>query len=160
MSIEHPYIKNVYVAASFAYEDRDKTQTRKLDIERVINKIKQKLEKFDINFYLPHQLKIPNAWDMSLEEWAKKVFDHDYYNLMFSDLVIFISYGKENNSGSVWECGYAYAKGIPTIVIKMTNDVESLMITNTTHAIIMESDIDTYDFVNLPVVKINLEKLS
>jgi nucleoside deoxyribosyltransferase len=75
-------------------------------------------------------------------------------------LVIFISYGKENNSGSVWECGYAYAKDIPVVVIKMTDDAESLMITNTARAIIKEEDIENYDFVNLPVVKIDLDKLS
>lgn len=90
----------------------------------------------------------------------RNVLNHDYINLYLSDLVIFISYGKENNSGSVWECGYAFAKGIPTIVIKMTNDCESLMISNTAHAIIREDDIENYDFENLPIVKINLEKLS
>ena len=150
-------IEQVYVAASFAYADRNKTESRKADIERVVNKIKQKL---NANFYLPHQLKIENAWDMSLADWAKKVFDHDYYNLYLADLVIFISYGKENNAGSVWECGYAYAKGIPTVVVKMTDDAESLMISNTAHAIIREEDIDTYDFVKLPFIKTDLDKLS
>lgn len=150
-------MKRVYVAASFAYADRNKTEQRKADIERIVGKIKEKL---NANFYLPHQLKIENAWDMSLGEWARKVFEHDYDNLNSADLVIFISYGKENNSGSVWECGYAYAKDIPVVVIKMTDDAESLMISNTTHAIIREEDIETYDFVRLPVVKVDLDKLS
>ena len=55
-------MKKVYIAASFAYEDRNRTESRKADIERVVSKIKEKL---DANFYLPHQLKIENAWDMS-----------------------------------------------------------------------------------------------
>ena len=150
-------MKRVYVAASFAYADRNKTEQRKADIERTVSKIKEKL---NANFYLPHQLKIENAWDMSLGEWAKKVFDHDYYNLYFADLVIFIGYGKENNSGSVWECGYAYAKGIPVVVIKMTDDTESLMISNTARAIIREEDVSSYDFINLPAIKTDLDKLS
>lgn len=148
-------MKRVYVAASFAYADRDKTEQRKADIDRVVSKIK-----LEAGFYLPHHLKIENAWDMSLEAWARKVFEHDYDNLNSADLVIFISYGKENNSGSVWECGYAYAKDIPVVVIKMTDDAESLMITNTARAIIKEEDIENYDFVNLPAVKIDLDKLS
>ena len=148
-------MKRVYVAASFAYADRNKTEQRKADIDRVVSKIK-----LDADFYLPHHLKIENAWDMSLEDWARKVFEHDYDNLNSADLVIFISYGKENNSGSVWECGYAYAKDIPVVVIKMTDDAESLMITNTARAIIKEKDIENYDFVNLPAIKIDLDKLS
>ena len=150
-------IENVYVAASFAYADRNKTEARKADIERIVSKVKQKL---NADFYIPHQLKIENAWDMSLEDWARKVFEHDFDNLNSADLVIFISYGKENNSGSVWECGYAYAKDIPVVVIKMTDDTESLMISNTARAIIREEDISSYDFVNLPAIKTALDKLS
>lgn len=148
-------MKRVYVAASFAYEDRNKTEQRKADIDRVVSKIN-----LEAGFYLPHHLKIENAWDMSLEDWARKVFEHDYDNLNSADLVVFISYGKENNSGSVWECGYAYAKGIPVVVVKMTDDTESLMISNTARAIIRESDIEDYDFINLPAIKTDLDKLS
>ena len=148
-------MKKVYVAASFAYADRNKTEQRKADIDRVVSKIN-----LEAGFYLPHHLKIENAWDMSLEDWARKVFEHDYDNLNSADLVVFISYGKENNSGSVWECGYAYAKDIPVVVIKMTDDVESLMISNTARAIIREEDVSNYDFVNLPEYKTNLDKLS
>lgn len=149
----------IYTAASFAYADRGKTESRKEDIERVVNKVKQTLN-YPNAFYLPHQLKIPNAWDISLEEWARKVYEHDIKALDAADLVLFISYGKENNSGSVWECGYAYAKNIPVVVIKMTDDTESLMISNTARAIIREEDINSYDFINLPAIKTELNKLS
>ncbi len=152
-----------YIAASFAYQDRNKTESRKEDIERIVNKINKSLYYYSetrFDFYIPHQLKIPNAWDMSLEEWARKVYEHDINALDSCDVVIFISYGKENNSGSVWECGYAYAKNIPIVVIKMTNDIESLMVTNTVRAIIKEEDIEDYDFINLPKVICTLEKLS
>jgi len=147
----------VYIAASFAYNDRTKTEHRKLDIERVVGKIRKHL---NAEFYLPHQLKIPNAWDMSLEDWAHKVFEHDIGALYSADLVIFISYGKENNSGSVWECGYAYAKGIPVVVVKMTPDVESLMITSTAKAIVREDELDQYDFETLPKFITNLDMIS
>ena len=147
----------VYVAASFAYNDRTKTEHRKADIERVVNVIQSKLK---ADYYLPHQLKIPNAWDMSLEDWSNKVFEHDIGSLYSADLVIFISYGKENNSGSVWECGFAYAKGIPVVVVKMTDDVESLMITSTARAILREDELKQYDFEVLPKFKTTLEQIS
>ena len=147
----------VYVAASFAYKDRNKTEARKADIEYIVNRVKQKL---NADFYIPHQLKIENAWDMSLEAWAKKVYEHDINVLYSADLVLFISYGKENNSGSVWECGYAYAKGIPVVVVKMTEDIESLMISNTARAIIRANEIEDYDFSKLPRYKTALPELS
>lgn len=149
------YYNNVYVAASFAYEDREKTNKRKSEIEDVVSKINLKT-----NFYLPHQLKIENAWDISLEEWSRKVFEEDLKALNEADLVIFISYGKENNSGSVWEVGYAYGKQIPIIMIKMTDGAESLMITNSVRAIIQREDISTYDFTTLPEYKTILNKIS
>lgn len=150
----------IYIAASFAYADRNKTESRKADIERIINKVKQSLHNYPDEYYIPHQLKIENAWDMSLEDWARKVFEHDYQALTNADYVIFISFGKENNAGSVWECGYAYAKNIPVVVIKMTDKAESLMVSNTAQAIITEDDIATYDFIGLPKYKTKLERLS
>ena len=147
----------VYVAASFAYNDRTKTEHRKADIERVVNKVKQKL---DAEFYLPHQLKIPNAWDISLEEWSNAVYQHDIEALDQASLVIFISYGKENNSGSVWACGYATARGTPIVVVKMTNDVESLMITSSVRAIVRENELNQYDFDTLPKFKTTIEQIS
>ena len=148
-------MKKVYVAASFAYEDREKTNQRKAEIERVVSKVNLKAA-----FYLPHQLKIENAWDISLEEWSRKVFEHDLEALDTADLILFISYGKENNSGSVWEVGYGYGKNIPIVMIKMTDAVESLMLSNSVRAVIREEDIKEYDFTKLPEYKTDLDKLS
>ena len=147
----------VYVAASFAYSDKNKTNERKKIIENVIEKIKKYLNAY---FYLPHQLKIKDAWNMSLQDWAKSVFCEDMLALINADLVIFISFGKESNAGSVWECGYAYAKQKPVIVIKMTDEPESLMITNTARAILTYSEIDTYDWNKRDEYTTNINKIS
>ena len=152
-------MKKVYVAASFAYEDKEKTEERKKQIEEVVSQIK-KIVGRKFGWYLPHQFKIENAWDISLEEWSQKVFDHDLLCLGEADLVIFISYGKENNAGAVWEVGYAFAENIKTIVIKMTDQPESLMISQSVHAIIKKEEIDSYDWDNLPKYKTQLDKLS
>lgn len=152
-------MKKVYVAASFAYADKDKTNQRKNEIEEVVREIQSKTGE-EVSWYLPHQLKIENAWDISLEEWSQKVFEHDLQALLEADLVLFISYGKENNAGAVWEVGYATAKGIQTVVVKMTDEVESLMITQSVHSILTKEEITNYDWVNLPKYKTKLEKLS
>lgn len=151
----------VYVAASFAYEDKEKTSQRKYQIEKIIEQIKARREVFPRDqFYLPHQLKIPNAWDISLEEWSRKVYEHDLSFLETCDLVIFISFGKENNSGSVWEVGYAAALTTKVVVIKMTDEPESLMVTESAHAIIKADEIERYDWYEIPPYKTKLDKIS
>lgn len=155
----------VYIAASFAYEDKAKTSQRKDLIEKTVERIKKHL---DGDYYLPHQLKIPNAWDISLEEWSLAVYLHDLAALENANVVIFLSFGKENNAGSAWEMGYVsgynmhmehhYAKTV--VVVKMTNEPESLMISNSVDRIIMSDEIETYDWKTLPEYKTKLEKLS
>lgn len=156
----------VYVAASFAYEDRAKTEERKLIIEKTVERLKKVLPGDNI-FYLPHQLKIPNAWDMSLEEWSQAVFEEDLRHLANANLVIFLSFGKENNAGSVWEVGFHYKNMLSdiddwhlTITIKMTDEPESLMITNSSRAVITVDEIESYDWDKMPKYKTNLERIS
>lgn len=166
-------MRNIYVAASFAYAERARTEARKAIIEQVIEKVKKAFyeNKITADFYLPHQLKIENAWDISLEEWCQKVYEHDIAALLKADTVIFLSFGKENNAGAVWEVGWAaghnqcldatvksYAKKI--ICIKMTDDAESLMVSQSVDAIIREDEIDSYDWIDMPHYRTKLDKLS
>jgi len=170
--------KYVYIAASFAYEDKAKTSKRKYLIEKTVKRIKDTISSLTKNspdeylFYIPHQLKIPNAWDMSLEAWSEKVYHEDFIHLVDSDIVIFLSFGKENNAGSVFEVGYVCGSNDifkfsnrekdmkKLVVVKMTDEPESLMITNSCDTIISEKDIESYDWINLPEFRTILEKLS
>lgn len=77
--------------------------------------------------YCPWELKIENAWDMPQEEWAKKVFDADVTAINVCEIMIVISIGRESTAGTNWEQGYAFAKGIPTHVIQITDKSTSLM---------------------------------
>ena len=148
----------IYVAASFAYADKHKSEQRKKEIEEVVDSIRQLNDSFV--FFLPHQLHIPNAWNMDLKEWSTMVYENDIKGLEESDVVLFISYGKENNAGSIWEAGYAFAKNKPVIMVKMTEEVESLMIFGSARAIIMRGEIQSYDWNNLPAYITPLNKLS
>lgn len=77
--------------------------------------------------YAPWELKIPNAWDYSQEDWAQMVFDVDVETLEHSDYMIMVSTGRDSTAGTNWEQGYAYAKGIPVIVLQITPNTTSLM---------------------------------
>lgn len=142
----------IYIACSFAYKDRVKTSIRKETMEKCENILKNR----GFEIYNPSKLKIPNAWDYSMWDWGKMVFDADRAEIDTSDMVVFISYGKENNAGSVWEVGYAYAKNIPVIMISMNKDCpESLMLIHSAHTCLESLDqLKTYDFNSLPKYQI------
>ena len=156
---------NIYIAASFAYEDKAKTSQKKDLIEKTVKRLKKFLKG---DYYLPHQLKIPNAWDISLEEWSKAVYEHDIKALNDADLVIFLSFGKENNAGSAWEVGYIVGRNNKVlsfdeqklVLVKMTDEPESLMISNSIDRIITSNEIETYDWKTLPKYRTKMEKIS
>lgn len=163
---------NIYICASFCYEDKKKTSERKYLIEKTVERLK-KVIPGNNHYYLPHQLTIPNAWDISMEEWANAVYEHDMNELNKADRVIFLSFGKENNAGSVWEIGYVHGintgwnyienpeiKPKQVVMIKMTDEIESLMITSSLYIIMKEKEIETYDWTKMPVYRTELEKLS
>lgn len=140
----------IYLAGSFAYDNPQTTAQRKAEIEQVAKILQQK--GFDV--YTPHQFFVENAWSLSLEEWAQKVFDADVEQLNNCDIVVLLSYGKINNSGCIWECGYCYAKGIKVVVVRMTNTTESLMVLGGAHAVLNGVDgLETYDFATMPKIK-------
>ena len=77
--------------------------------------------------YCPFELKIPNAWDYSQEDWAKMVFDKDVAAIDECDFVVMISDGRSSSAGTNWEQGYAYAKGKPIFVFQWAHCDTSLM---------------------------------
>ena len=85
------------------------------------------LREKEVDIYCPWELKIENAWDMPQEEWAKHVFIADVAAIDSCEAVILISIGRNSTSGTNWEQGYAFAKGIPVHVIQITNEPTSLM---------------------------------
>jgi len=77
--------------------------------------------------YCPWELKIENAWDMSQEEWARRVFEADIKAIQECDVFIMISPGRESTAGTNWENGYAYGLNKHIITIQITDKPTSLM---------------------------------
>ena len=79
--------------------------------------------------YMPSQLKIPNAWGMTMQEWAHCVFTVDVMKLDKADWVVVLDYGRHNTAGTSWECGYAFGKGKKILVVRMPGvEEQSLMV--------------------------------
>lgn len=154
-------VLEIYLACSFAYEDKNLTNERKDTMKEIQDYLespefanKYSLDK--VNVYNPSTLKIKNAWDYSFWDWGNLVFEADRDHVNEADLIVFVSYGKENNAGSVWETGYAYSKNIPVILVSMNPDSpESLMVVHSAHACIDGiSGLKQYDFNSMPKTRI------
>lgn len=140
----------IYIAASFACDDREETERRKQVINKVVARLRSSIP--NGRFYVPHELIVENAWEISLKQWATKVYDTDIAALQLADLVIFLSFGKNNNAGSAWECGYACGRHIPVVAIRLTQDTESVMLFGSARAIIDSPQIEWYDWQTLPCI--------
>ena len=80
--------------------------------------------------YVPMEHQIENAWDYKNYVWANMVFEEDVKAIRECDEVCCIYYGLYSDSGTAWECGFAYGIGKPVTLIDMANEEVSLMMVN------------------------------
>ena len=59
----------------------------------------------------------PDCENISNLEWGKMVFEYDINKIKQSQLVVAIYDTQYSDSGTAWELGYAYALGIPVILL-------------------------------------------
>lgn len=81
----------------------------KRERQKVLEYAKRYRQDFEV--YVPMEHKIENAWGLSQDKWARKVFEEDIKAIQECDEVVCLYYGLYSDSGSAWECGYAYALG-------------------------------------------------
>ena len=77
--------------------------------------------------YVPQEHTVPNAWDMSQEDWAREVFKMDVAAIQDCDMVFVVYDGLYSDSGTAWEIGYAYALG-KHIAINVNENVNDMSI--------------------------------
>jgi len=103
------------------------------ELKKRITTVVEYLREKGHSVYSPMELKIPNAWDLPNQEWAKKVYDKDIKELTNADMIVCIYNGFNfaGGTGTAWELGYARAMGKDVIVL--CTDIkskQSLMIVN------------------------------
>lgn len=124
----------IYMAGPF-FNEREIAKMKKM-IEVVKNKYPE------AELFIPMEHKIKNGEELPNPVWAKKVFDMDVKAIDESDFVVAMYLGHYSDTGTVWEQGYAYGKGVPVILYvpeSMKDDV-SLMVMNSCLGIIREED--------------------
>ena len=81
--------------------------------------------------------------------WSKETFMNDKKFIDWADVVVMLYYGGYSDSGTAWECGYAYGTKTPVVVVQLGED-SNLMVHEGCHSNITLEELKTYDFEMLP----------
>lgn len=82
--------------------------------------------------------------------WSKETFMNDRRFIDWADAVVMLYYGAYSDSGTAWECGYAYGTNKPVIVVHLGDD-SNLMVHEGCHSNITIDELKEYDFDAMPV---------
>lgn len=133
-------MKKVYLAAPFFDEK---------EIE-IVEKVKEILRAKNLDVFAPIENQHKDL-EFGSMEWRNTVFNSDVKGIDDADVVVAINCkGNYDDSGTMWEIGYSYAKNIPVIVVNVTGETINLMIANSLHAVITSyKELEEYDFAAL-----------
>lgn len=121
-----------------------------------IEKIKQKFRVLNgrclIGYYDPKEHQVPNAWGMSMSEWARCIFALDVVAIDNADWVVVCDYGRKGTAGTAWEAGYAFGKDKKILIIEMSE-------TDTDYSVMMRGCCSNYctkeEFIGAPIDEIS-----
>ena len=99
----------IYIAGPFF------TDEERAFLKVVIESVKEIFPNEEL--FIPMEHFIPNGENLSNNEWAEAVFKMDVEALNKCDRVVAAYLGLRSDTGTAWEIGYAYAKGIPVDLI-------------------------------------------
>lgn len=109
--------------------------------------------------YCPWGLHIPHAWNYPNNEWGQMVFANDIAALENCDAAVMLSYGRESTAGANWEAGYLYARSKKIIVVEMTDNIMSIMVSNGCYARVKGlNGLRAYDFNTMPMLRTDTEQ--
>lgn len=100
------------------------------------------------DLYVPMEHTVEGAWEMSNAIWAERVFEEDIHAIDEAEIVFVINFGMYSDSGTAWECGYAYAKGKKVVTIIVAPQT-------TTYSLMMINGCDTIININNPLVEVS-----
>ena len=110
----------VYLASPFFNDEENKYY------EKMIKMLRDEGHKV----FVPKEHEIPNAWDLPNDLWGESVFAVDILGIQKCDVVVVLNHGMYSDSGTAWECGYAYALGKDVVNVLCGEGNFSLMMLN------------------------------
>jgi nucleoside 2-deoxyribosyltransferase len=137
----------VYLASPFFNEEENNVYHNVIDILR---------GQENIDLFVPKEHTIPNAWDLCNRVWAENVFAVDLLALQKADVVVVLNFGMYSDSGTAWECGYAYALGKKVVNVCVGYDKAfSLMMLNGTNCVVSLADLSLWTLEEMLEGEIN-----
>lgn len=135
-------VEKIYLASPFFDEEEIKRMEAVRDI----------LREKGLDVFVPNEHQHKDL-EFGSREWREATFNSDVKAIDLADAVVAInSKGNYDDSGTMWEIGYAYAKGIPVVVVNLTGETINLMIADSLHALVTSlEELKDYDFKTMPV---------
>lgn len=119
-----------------------------------INKAVEILRDKGLEVFIPMEHDVENKESLTNAQWAEKIFEIDRNGIDECDAVVLLYGGMYSDSGTAWECGYAYAKGKKVVVCCYEDTETNLMIVNGCNSFLDGIDaLKDYDFDKMPVIK-------
>lgn len=117
----------VYLASPFFNEEELKIYNEVIELLR---------SEGNLSVFVPREHTIPNAWDLPNHIWGENVFAVDYLAIAKCDVVVVLNFGMYSDSGTAWECGYAFALGkkVVNVLCGAEDEEYSIMMVNGTTA--------------------------
>ena len=117
----------------------------------VIQRAEQILLERGFDIYSPRLHEDPEH-EFQSPQWSAETFRMDRDAIDESRLVVMIYHGNYSDTGTAWECGYAYAKGKPVVAVQV-GESSNLMVHESAIANIRLEDLADYDFDTLEEVR-------
>ena len=129
----------IYLASPFFNENE-------LENVRIAEKI---LTERGFSLFSPRLNEVRTDENTQQSWWSKETFMNDKKFIDWADVVVMLYYGGYSDSGTAWECGYAYGTNTPVVVVQLGED-SNLMVHEGCHSNINLEELKTYDFEMLP----------
>ena len=81
--------------------------------------------------------------------WSKETFMNDRKFIDWADVMVMLYHGAYSDSGTAWECGYAFGTNKPVVVVHLGDD-SNLMVHEGCHTNITMEQLSDYDFDMMP----------
>ncbi|MBQ9157518.1 MAG: nucleoside 2-deoxyribosyltransferase [Eubacterium sp.] len=114
-------MRKIYLASPFFNEE---------EIEEV-SKAETILRERGYEVFSPREHEVRDE-SMGTYAWSRKTFVMDIMGIVKADCLVMLYWGNYSDTGTAWECGFAYAKEKPVIVVHM-GESSNLMVHEGSH---------------------------
>lgn len=132
-------MKKIYIASPF-FCDKE---------TEVLAKVEKLLKSRGFDVFSPREHEVREG-NVGKPEWSKTTFNNDKNAIDWCDIVVMLYWGNYSDSGTAWECGYAYATHKPVCVVQL-GESSNLMVHEGSYTNIMSlEELEKYDFDKMP----------